>query len=109
MPWTYEPEALATFLQEAGFDAMIFDNVQGVLDDGGVNRQVYINSSGQIRYQLSQVVSESAALAQISGTEVRVERQNRDINNLYGRLDSTERLVDFLREAPILLRKDETR
>jgi hypothetical protein len=106
MHWTFEPEKLAAILESAGFDAMIFDDVRGVFDGGGENRQVYVDSTGHLRYQYSVLSREETSTASVGGLEVRIEKTTREINNLYGQLDSTLRLVDFLREAPILLGKE---
>jgi len=109
MPWTYEPEKLAALLEGAGYGTMIFEDVRGVIDDAGENHQVYIDASGNVRYQYSRLTREESSTASIAGQPVRVEATTREINNLYGTLDDTLRLVDFLREAPIKLGKDTSR
>lgn len=106
MAWTYEPEGLVEILDQAGFDAFIYDNIEAVKDEGGINQQVYINPSGQLRFQYSSVTAESASTENYLGHPLSIDRQCRDITTIIYRLGKTEDLIQFLAHVPDVIRKD---
>lgn len=107
MPWNYNPDALVSTLEEAGFDALVYDNVEAVKDDGETNQQVYINPGGKMRYQYSRQLSENSASEKILGKVLDIHREKRNIVNVVCELENSEELTKLLKSIPEILRKDD--
>jgi len=107
MPWQYNSDVITGILEEAGFDVIVTDTVQGIRDEGDMNYQVFINPKGRIRYQYSELLSHKTDTINIAGKRFDLDVENRDIRNIIGVLDRIEDLVAFLQNVPQILRKGE--
>lgn len=107
MPWNYNPDVLVSTLEEAGYDALVYDNVEAVKDDGDTNQQVHINPSGKVRYQFSRQLSEKTSSAEILGKILDIHREKRNIVNVTCNLEDSEELGQLLTNMPEILRKDD--
>jgi hypothetical protein len=107
MPWQYNADVITGILEEAGFDVIVTDTVQGIRDEGDMNYQVFINPKGRIRYQYSELLSHKTDTINIAGKRFDLDVENRDIRNIIGVLDRIEDLVAFLQNVPQILRKGE--
>ncbi|MDQ7824695.1 MAG: hypothetical protein RDV48_17975 [Candidatus Eremiobacteraeota bacterium] len=105
MPWDYNTDLIVAILEEAGFDAIVAQTVNGIRDDGETNHQVYINSKGRIRYQYSEILKHETKKTTILARKFDYDLENRNIINIMGELKSTEELVDFLKAIPSIVKK----
>lgn len=106
MPWQYNSEVIVRILEEAGFDTVISQNINGIKDEGDTNHQVFVNPQGRVRYQFSELISHTTRTASLMGREFDIDRENRDIVNIMGELQSFDDLVKFLQGVPEITRKD---
>lgn len=109
MPWQHDPEVIVHILEEAGFDAIVSQTINGIKDEGDTNHQVFINPQGRIRYQFSELLKHTTATATLVGKEFDIDRENRDIVNVMGELETLDNLVKFLQNVSELMRKDVAR
>jgi hypothetical protein len=109
MAWHYDPEGMAAILEEAGYETVVYDIVEGIREDeaASTNEQVYINPDGKLRYQYSRLMSQNSSTEHLGGKELSVDRQNRNIVNILGGLASTEELVALLKQLPVIAGKDD--
>jgi hypothetical protein len=108
MAWEQNDELITGILEEAGFDVIVHKTIDGIKDEGSKNHQVYVNPKGRIRYQFSEQLSHSTKGHSLFGREFNIDREKRNITNIYGELKNPEELVSFLKTIPDLVRKDET-
>jgi len=106
MPWQHDPEVIVPILREAGFDTIISQTINGIRDEGDTNHQVFINSQGRIRYQFSELINHTSRTITLFDKEFNIDKENRDIINIIGELESYDDLVRFLRSVPEITRKD---
>jgi hypothetical protein len=107
MPWIYDPERLVAILEDAGFDALLFDNIEAVKEEGDKNYQVYINPQGRLRYQIARLLDQDQHSKYILGKEFDVEREKREVVNSFCQLDSADELVLILQNLPQIIGKDD--
>ncbi|MHC9541419.1 MAG: hypothetical protein AB9903_18095 [Vulcanimicrobiota bacterium] len=107
MPWQYNTDVITGILEEAGFDVIATETVQGIKDEGDMNHQVFVNPKGRIRYQYSELLTHTTDTVNLAGKRFDLDVENRDIKNIIGVLEKIEDLVAFLRDVPQILRKGE--
>jgi hypothetical protein len=107
MAWENNPELIVGILEEAGFDTIVTDTIQGIKEDGTSNHQVYINKKGRVRYQYSTQKSQKSSTYSLFKREFNIDTENRDIMNIIGELQSADELVKFLQSIPDIIRKGE--
>lgn len=106
MSFDYNPEALTQVLVAAGFDALNYDYVEALKEEGTSNHQVYINPKGSVRYQFSKPISQENFSTSSNNQLFQVEKEIREITNLRGELKNTGDLEQILNQLPKLLGKD---
>lgn len=109
MAWHYDPEGIAAILEEAGYETVVYDVVEGIREDeaASTNEQVYINPDGKMRYQYSKLLSQSDSTEHLNGKELSIDRQKRTIVNILCGLSATEELVTLLQKLPGIAGKDD--
>ncbi len=107
MPWQYNTDVITGILEEAGFDVIVTETVQGIKDEGDMNHQIFVNPRGRIRYQYSEMLSHNTDTVDVAGKRFDLDVENRDIKNIIGELDKIDGLVAFLQNIPQILRKGE--
>jgi hypothetical protein len=107
MPWNYDPDRLVAILEDAGFDAVIYDNVEAVKEEGDSNHQVYINPQGKLRYQFARLLEKDQYSKYVLGKDFNVEREKREIYNSFCQLDNADELILILQNLPQIIGKDE--
>ncbi|MCL5037963.1 MAG: hypothetical protein M1269_12755 [Chloroflexi bacterium] len=106
MAWKFPPEEIIARLEDAGYDVAVYDNIEAVKDTGGENHQVYVNQDGRIRYQYSALNDSSSSSVPVDGKIFELDRENRDIFNLTGYIDSPGFVINLLEKAPEIIRKE---
>ena len=105
MAWEFNTEIIERILEEAGFDSSIGEYVSAVKEEDGINHQFYINPKGRIRYQFSRLLEQTSQDIMLLGKKFSYDKENRDIVNVIGCLDSLDELVKFLQNITSLINK----
>ncbi len=105
MAWDFNTEVIIKILEEAGFDSSVTENISAVKEENGINHQFYINPKGRIRYQFSRLLDETNQPIMLLGKQFSYDKENRDIVNVIGNLESLDELVRFLQDITSLVQK----
>jgi hypothetical protein len=105
MAWENNTDLIVGILQEAGFDTVVGDTIQGIKEEGTFNHQVYINKKGRVRYQFSAQKSQKNSAYSLFKREFNIDSENRDILNIIGELQNPDELVKFLQSIPDIIKK----
>lgn len=109
MPWQQNSDVITHILEEAGFDTIVSQTINGIKDDGETNHQVFINPQGRIRYQFSELLNHTSDTTVILGREFDINKENRNIVNIMGELESFDELVKFLQNVSEMTREGVTK
>lgn len=105
MAWDFNKEIISQILEEAGFDTSITEYVSAIKEEDDINHQCYLNPKGRIRYQFSRLLNKANQDIVVIGKKFSYEKENRDIVNVTGYLDSLDELVKFLQNITSLIKK----
>jgi len=106
MPWNYDPDALTAILEEAGYETIVEDGISAVKDAEEVNQQIYINTSGKMRYQYARLISHTSSNSSLNGKTISIDCENRRIVNILMDLSSVDELGGLLWQLPEIAGKE---
>ena len=105
MAWDFNTEIIVKILEEAGFDASVTEYVSALKEEDGINHQCYLNPKGRVRYQFSRLLDEGNQDIILIGKKFSYDKENRDIVNIIGYLESLDELVKFLQNISSFIKK----
>lgn len=98
MAWIYDEEKLKQILEDAGYDVLVMDVVQGRKEARGV-WEVFIDKGGRLRFVATTTPTPPRGQRVIRGERrYSILREERRITNIVCQLEAVEELAEVLKD-----------